>query len=256
MRSVQVEQPAVGQSQHRRRMAGGSIAHGPAASRAPLRLRPRVEHRGQPRHLERLDQAVQPVKYPSRSIPTVRIEFPGTRLEQPAQLSHRGGSLDVVPDDVADGKPHRSFRQDEHVVEVAAHLGTAVAREVTAGKCEAGDLGQLRQQTLLQHLRDAVLTFVEAGVIDDKGRPAPQIGGEAQILGRVNPAGRPGHQGDAAEHPAASGQRNIHGRADAQGVAQRQQLLVVHIPTRRLDCRVGVEGRAISPTLRWYPLVP
>jgi hypothetical protein len=37
------------------------------------------------------------VQYPSRIVPAVRIEFPGTRLEQPAQLSHRRGSRDVVP---------------------------------------------------------------------------------------------------------------------------------------------------------------
>jgi hypothetical protein len=146
-----------------------------------------------------------------------------------------------VPDNVADGEPRRPVRQREDVVEVAAHLGAAVAREVGAGKFEAGDLGQLRQQTLLQHLRDAVLPFVKAGVVDDKGRPAPQISGEAQVLGRVDPPGRPGHQGDAAEHPAASGQRNVHGRADTQGVAQRQQLRIVHVRTRRPGGRVGVE---------------
>ena len=205
MRSVEVEQPAVGQPHHRGRMAGDGVAHGPAAGRAPLPLRPRVEHRGQPRHVEGLDQAVEAVQYPSRIVPAVRVEFPGARLEQPAQLSHRGGSVDVVPDDVADGKPGRPVRQDEHVVEVAAHLGTAVAREVTAGQFEVGDLGEFRQQALLQHLRDAVLTFVETRVVDDKGSPAPEIGGEAQVFGRVNPPGRPGHQGDAAEHPAASG---------------------------------------------------
>ena len=69
-------------------------------------------------HAQSLDQVVAAVD------DDVRAEaLPRVGAQHTAQLAHRRRGPQVVPDDVADGHPHRAVGQRQQVVPVAADLG-------------------------------------------------------------------------------------------------------------------------------------
>ena len=69
---------------------------------------------------------------------------PRVRPQQRAQLAHRGGGAQVVPDDVPDREADRAVGQRQHVEPVAAHLGAPGRRHVRGGDVEPGDVAGSR----------------------------------------------------------------------------------------------------------------
>lgn len=87
-----------------------------------------------------------------------------------ANLAHKGGGIDVVALDVADGSGGVRFVEADEVVEVAADVHAVRGREIAGGQVQAGDRGQVvGQQGGLQAVGELVLGVVEAGAFQGLG---------------------------------------------------------------------------------------
>lgn len=101
-----------------------------------------------------------------------------------ADLAHRGGRDEVVPDDVADHDHGGPVRLHERVVPVAAHLGRLGGRHVSHRDAQALGLGRRGEHDPLQALGDAALRVVQPCGVEREARGRGDLAARAQLLGR------------------------------------------------------------------------
>ena len=102
--------------------------------------------------------------------------------QQPAQLTHRGGRLGVVADDVADHQHRRPAGLQERVVPVAADPGRLGGRQVAHGDLSVVGLRRVGEQAALQPLRELLLGAVEARVVQRQACPVGDVLGGREVL--------------------------------------------------------------------------
>ena len=129
-----------------------------------------------------------------------------------------------MADHVADDQTDATVRERDHVVPVAADLGSA-GGQVARGHVEAWHRRQpVGNQPLLEGLGDLARPLVELGVLDGQAGLSAQIDGHRQI-GVVEPATRLGrHHGHGSEHPRPAPERYHDRRLDAEGAEDLELL--------------------------------
>ena len=154
-----------------------------------------------------------------------RVEA-GGHAGRVAHQRGQGGRLDALAGHVAEHDQVAALdRQD--VVEVAAHVGVALAGLVSRARLPARQLGQaLRQQARLQRVRHALLRRVQARVLHRGGGAQREVLDEAEVVLVEAAAALGRDQRDHAERLVAEPHRHGHGRAHAQLADQPQVLLV------------------------------
>ncbi len=142
-----------------------------------------------------------------------RVTVDGIGAQRGAELRHRAGGVDAVPDHIAGGDRDASAADREHVVPVAAEA-LAARRQVAGGQLEAGDALQVRrQQAPLHGLGDPAL-LVEERPLDREGGA---VGGELEQVALAGAEAAADEAADVqdAEDAAFDQQRDAEQRADA-----------------------------------------
>ena len=121
-----------------------------------------------------LDEHVELLQHPRR--PASRT---AERPHRAAQLTHRDGRGEPVPDDVAHDERDRAVGELERVVPVAPDLERRRAGAVRRADRHVREGRRLPQEPELQRVRDATLTLVQPRVVERQRRDARDLAREA-----------------------------------------------------------------------------